>query len=252
MPTYLQANDHAIFCIPIPKKQLLFTFQSSNKMQRLEDSLKYRTWATDLKTHGVQLKALEELSTIRKRNGEILFSLVKIDAQAPEGNPILPIVMLRGNFVSVLTCLIDRETREEFMLLVCQRRVANGALFYEHPAGMCDSQTDPYAVALIEVSEETGMTITRDVLHLHNEDRLYSSPGLLDEAGYFFSCELELDRAEIDSYHMKRGGHYGEGEFIHTYIATPAEAKRLIKNVSGLLATYLYEEWKAARALGNR
>jgi ADP-sugar diphosphatase len=213
-------------------------------MQKLEDSLKYRTWAGDLNTHGVQLRGLEELSTIRKRNGEILFSLVKIDATAPEGNPILPIVMLRGNFVSVLTCLIDRVTREEFMLLVCQRRVANGAMFYEHPAGMCDSQTDPYEVALIEVSEETGMQISRDVLHLHNEERLYSSPGLLDEAGYFFSCEIEMDRDEINSYHLKRGGHYGEGEFIHTHIATPHEAKQLIKNVSGLLATYLYEDWR--------
>ncbi len=216
-------------------------------MQKLEDSLKYRTWAADLKTHGVQLKALEELHTIRKRNGEILFSLVKMDAVAPEGNPMLPILMLRGNFVSVLTCLIDRETREEFQLLVCQRRVANGALFYEHPAGMCDSQADPYAVALVEVSEETGMTITRDVLHLHNEDCLYSSPGLLDEAGYFFSCEIEMDRAEIDAYHMKRGGHYGEGEFIHTYVATTEEAKRLIKNVSGLLAIYLFEDWRRMR-----
>lgn len=216
-------------------------------MQPLQDSLKYRTWSADLAQHGVQLRALEELSTIRKRNGEILFSLVKMDAVAPEGNPLLPIVMLRGNFVSVLTCLIDRATREEFMLLVCQRRVANGALFYEHPAGMCDSHTDPYEVALIEVSEETGMAITRDVLHLHNEERLYSSPGLLDEAGYFFSCEIEMDRAEIDSYHMKRGGHYGEGEFIHTYIATPQEAKALIKNVSGLLATFLYEDWKRVR-----
>ena len=216
-------------------------------MQLLEDSLKYRTWAGDLQSHGVLLHSLEELSTIRKRNGDVLFSLVKIDATAPEGNPILPIVMLRGNFVSVLTCLIDRVTREEFMLLVCQRRVANGALFYEHPAGMCDSQSHPHEVALIEVSEETGMQITREVLHLHNEERLYSSPGLLDEAGYFFSCEIEMDRAEIDSYHMKRGGHYGEGEFIHTYIATPSEAKHLIKNVSGLLAIYLYEDWKHPR-----
>jgi ADP-sugar diphosphatase len=216
-------------------------------MQPLEESLKYRAWASDLKTHGIALKGLEELQTIRKRNGEVLFSLVKIDAQAPEGNPLLPIVMLRGNFVSVLTALIDRETREEFHLLVCQRRVANGALFYEHPAGMTDSHTDPYEIAVIEVSEETGMEIHRNQLHLLTPEKLYSSPGLLDEAGFFFACEIEMDRAEIDSYHLKRGGHYGEGEFIHTYIAKPEEAKRLIKNVSGLLNIYLYEAWKALK-----
>lgn len=220
-------------------------------MQKLEDSLKFQTWSADLKSNGIALSAIEELSTIRKRNGEILFSLVKMDAKAPEGNPLLPIVMLRGNFVSVLTCLIDRETREEFQLLVCQRRVANGALFYEHPAGMCDSHGDPYDVALIEVSEETGMEIQREWLTLHNPDRLYSSPGLLDEAGYFFSCEIEMDRKEIDSYHMKRGGHYGEGEFIHTYVATLEEAKQLIKNVSGLLAIYLWEAGRKEKRSGK-
>ncbi|MFM2375161.1 MAG: hypothetical protein RLZZ165_258 [Bacteroidota bacterium] len=213
-------------------------------MQKLEDSLKYQTWSADLKANGITLAGLEELSTVRKKNGEVLFSLVKMEAKAPEGNPLLPIVMLRGNFVSVLTCLVDRHTREEFLLLVCQRRVANGALFYEHPAGMCDDQADPYGVALVEVSEETGMEIQREWLTLHNPERLYSSPGLLDEAGFFFSCEIEMDRSEIDSYHMKRGGHYGEGEFIHTYVARHGEAKRLIKNVSGLLAIYLWEEWR--------
>jgi ADP-sugar diphosphatase len=217
-------------------------------MQQLRDTLKYKTWSADLQTNGITLNGLEELSTIRKRNGEILFSLVKMDARAPEGNPLLPIVMLRGNFVSVLTSLIDRETRECFQLLVCQRRVANGALFYEHPAGMCDDHADPFDVALMEVSEETGMEIKREWLTLHNPERLYSSPGLLDEAGYFFSCEIEMDRAEIDAYHMKRGGYYGEGEFIHTYVARNDEAKRLIKNISGLLAIYLFEEWKAGRA----
>jgi ADP-sugar diphosphatase len=217
-------------------------------MQKLEDSLKYQTWWADLQANGVTLEALEELSTIRKKNGEVLFSLVRMNAKAPEGNPLLPIVMLRGNFVSVLTCLVDRATGEEFQLLVCQRRVANGALFYEHPAGMCDSHGDPFDVALIEVSEETGMSIQREWLTLHNPERLYSSPGLLDEAGYFFSCRIEMDRTEIDGYHMKRGGHYGEGEFIHTYIARPEEAKRLIKNVSGLLAIYLYEEWRKGTA----
>ena len=214
-------------------------------MQRLEDSLKYKMWAADLKTAGIALKNLEELQTIRKGNGEILFSLIKIQANTPEGNPLLPIVMLRGHFVSVLTVLIDTETKEEFQLLVCQRRVANGALFYEHPAGMSDSQSDPFEVALVEVSEETGLQIQREQLHLLNDEKLYSSPGLLDEGGYFFACEIEMARKDIMAFHMKRGGHYGEGEFIHTYIATTEEAKKLIKNVSGLLNIYLYQDWKA-------
>ena len=53
-------------------------------MQDLKDSLKYQTWSADLDANGITLNGLEELSTIRKRNGEILFSLVKMDAKAIE------------------------------------------------------------------------------------------------------------------------------------------------------------------------
>jgi hypothetical protein len=56
-----------------------------------------------------------------------------------------------------------------------------------------------------------------------------------------------MSRAEIMDFHMKRGGHYGEGEFIHTFVATPSEAKKLIKNVNGLLNIHMYQDWKASK-----
>lgn len=211
-----------------------------NEMQALEDSLKFRTWKESLEEHGIQLHGYEELQTIRKSKGDILFSLLKIKATAPEGNPLLPIVMLRGAFVTVLTALIDDQTGEEFHLLVRQRRVANGALFYEHPAGMCDGHADPYDIALIEVEEETGLKITKDQLTLLSPEPIYSSPGLLDEGGWFFSCRLTMPRAEIDGLHLAANGHGGEGEFIHTYVARPEEIPSLIRNASGLLLHYMY------------
>ncbi|HHG85586.1 MAG TPA: NUDIX hydrolase, partial [Bacteroidetes bacterium] len=182
------------------------------------------------------------LHSVRKGNGEILFSMVKMDAVSPEGNPLLPVALLRGHFVSILICLIDQETKERYFLLVKQRRVANGAWFYEHPAGMMDSDSDPYAVALTEVQEETGLTIQREALNLLNEQPLFSSPGLLDECGYFFFVELEMSNKEIMSYHEQAKGEGGEGEYITTYVAAAGDARTLIRNTSGLLAIFLYEE----------
>jgi len=215
-------------------------------MEELQQSLKYKQWRASLDEAGIEIRSVKELHSVRKRQGELLFSLIHMDASAPEGNPLLPIVLLRGHFVSILTCLRDSESGEEFFLLVRQRRVANGALFYEHPAGMTDSDQDPWKIALLELEEETGVKVSREQLTLLREDKLYSSPGLLDEGGYFFCCELEMSREEIMAYHEASHGEGGEGEFITTYVAKPDEAKSLIRNANGLLNIYLFEDYRKA------
>ena len=170
----------------------------------------------------------------------MLFTLVHIDAVDPDNHKLLPVVLIRGHFVSVVTCLIEKETGNKYFLLVKQRRVANGEIFYEHPAGMCDSEPDPWKVAVKEVGEETGLQITRDNLRLLHPDPLYSSAGLLDEAGYFFACDIPLSRKEIDTFRDKPAGAIDENEVIITHVCTLSEVFSLIRNTNGLLATYLY------------
>lgn len=213
-------------------------------VEPLHDSPKFRFWKQSLADHGCELNGVEPLHTVRKRDGSILFALLHADAVAPEGHKLLPVAMLRGHFVSVLTCLVDRVTGERFLVLVRQRRVANGALFYEHPAGMMDQSADPVAVALAELREETGLVVDREELVQLNVDPLYSSPGLLDEGGYFFYVEKEMDRSQIDSYDNRATGDGGEGEHIVTRVVRPAEAYHLIKNTNGLLHLFLYEAHK--------
>ncbi|MEM7039822.1 MAG: NUDIX domain-containing protein [Bacteroidota bacterium] len=210
-------------------------------MEALKDSLKFRQWKGEMEKHGNVLHNVEDLHTVRKRNGEVLFSMIKMQADSPEGNPLLPIALLRGHFVAVLVALIEEETGQEYHLLVRQRRVATGALFFEHPAGMCDSETDPWAIALIEVEEETSLKVTREDLTLLTPQPLYSSPGLLDEGGYFFCCRLTMPAAEIQALHEKEAGT--AGEYIHTFIATPEESRHLIKAANGVLLYFLYQEW---------
>lgn len=209
-------------------------------MQTLQDSLKYRQWAQRLQDNQIDLRSVVDLKTIRKGNGEVLFSMVQLDAVAADGQKLLPIALLRGNFVSVCTCLVAEETGKEYYLLVAQRRVADGAVHYEHPAGMMDSETDPYVVALKEVEEETGLRIEREDLVLFNEDLWYSSPGLLDEGGYFFGVRLVLPAETIQAFHDQSAGDGGEHEFIQTYIATYDESLELIKNTNGRLNLMLY------------
>lgn len=216
-------------------------------MERLEDSLKYRQWRSTLEANQINLHQVEELSLTRKPNGEILFAKLKVHATNAKGEKLLPIVLLRGHFVSVLTCLKSAETSKEYLLLVKQHRIANGAVSYEHPAGMCDSEADPLAVAVKEVKEETSLHITADQLVQLTPDILYTSAGLLDEGGYFFYCELTLPDAEIDKFRDKTSGETSENEHINTFICPLEEALPLMNSVVSQLAVFLYLQAKAKK-----
>ncbi|MDX1961176.1 MAG: NUDIX hydrolase [Leptospiraceae bacterium] len=213
-------------------------------MEKFTEALKVKEWIKELEKNGIIIKSITEKALVYKRNGELLFALLGIDAKDSNDIPLLPTVLVRGHFVSVVTCLKEKETNERYFLLVKQIRVATGSIFYEHPAGMCDSEIDPYTVALKEVKEETGLSIKRDNLELLWEEPLYSSPGLLDEAGYFFSCEIELTKKEIDEYRDKLTGAEGESEFIETFVCPAKDIMNYIKNSSGIMSTLLFARKK--------
>jgi 8-oxo-dGTP pyrophosphatase MutT (NUDIX family) len=216
-------------------------------MEQLEDSLKYQQWRQTLEANQIQIHHIEILNLTHKPNGEILFAKLKVDARDKNGEKLLPIVLLRGHFVSVLTCLKSVETGREYLLLVKQYRIANGAVSYEHPAGMFDSETDPLAVAVKEVKEETGLQIEATQLVRLNENLLFTSAGLLDEGGYLFYCEITLPQAEIDRFQDKKAGAVGENEHINTCICPIEEAQSLMNSVVSQLNLFLY--WQAKRSL---
>ena len=210
--------------------------------ESLQESHKYKLWKGKLLKNGLKIREIEEVYTRYRHNGEALFSLVLVDAATPEGDKIPPICFLKGEVVSVLVCLIDRETKEKFILLVKQRRICNGGYIYEQVAGMVDGTDDPHDVAVRETEEETGVKVAKSQVHLLNKEPHYVSTGTSDEAMYFYYCELEMDRAEIDSHHDRKMGIEHEHERIYTHIATIAEAKKLVTNTNALLNIYLYEE----------
>lgn len=156
-------------------------------MEKLEDAHKYQLWKSHLLRNRLEIRNTEEVYTRRNHHGEVLFSLLMLDALTPEGNKIPPICFLKGEVVTVLVCLIDRNTREKYLLVVRQRRIAEGALTYEHPAGMVDNTQTPSEVAVKEIFEETGISIDESRLRpVLNNRRLFPSTGTSDECMYLF------------------------------------------------------------------
>ena len=208
--------------------------------ENLTDSHKFNLWKDRLESNGLEIHRIDELYSRRNGKGEVLFSLLYTDATTPEGNKIPPICFLKGEVVCVLICFIDSLTKEKYLLLVRQRRICDGSLTYEHPAGMLDSERDAAAVAAREVWEETGIKIETEQLIKLNDEPFFPSTGTSDEAMYLYYCEMELTHKQIMSYHNKSQGLLSDHEYIDTYVVPFAEGHKLITNVNGVLLNLMY------------
>ncbi len=207
-------------------------------MEKLEEAHKFQLWRSHLLGNGLRIEDIEEVYTRRNTEGEVLFSLVMLHAESPEGK-IPPICFLKGEVVTVLVCLIDRETHEKYLVLVRQRRIAEGAITYEHPAGMVDNTKTPLEIAVQEVYEETGLSVREDQLRpvLHDR-RLFPSTGTSDECMYLFFTELQLSRREILGLSDRKTGV--DDENITTLVLPFEEAHQRMNNTNCLLLNLAY------------
>ncbi|AWV98240.1 NUDIX domain-containing protein [Arcticibacterium luteifluviistationis] len=209
--------------------------------EKLKDAHKFKLWKSHLEKSGLIINNVEEVYTRRRYNGEVLFSTLMLDATTPEGDKIPPICFLKGEVVCVLICLIDDANDEKYLILVKQRRIAEGGYTYEHPAGMVDGTQTPEAISIQEVREETGIEITQEqLINLSPDKRLFPSTGTSDESMYLFAAELRMSKAKIDSYENKEMGTDYEFERITTHIFPFKEGHSLISNTNGMLLNFLY------------
>ena len=188
----------------------------------------------------LKINEVREKYVRRRYNGEVLFAMLEVDADTPEGDKIPPALFLKGHAASILVCLIDKETGEKYVVLVRQRRICSGEHTYEHPAGMVDAADAPADVAARELAEEIGFDTTAAELTKLNPRLWFPSTGTSDEAMHFFFIERELSRDVIMAFHHKDMGNTSEFERITTVVTTLPEAHKLVNNVNGLLIHFLY------------
>ncbi len=209
-------------------------------MEKLEEAPKFKFWKGQMERNGLKINGINNHFIRRRHNGEVLFALLEVDADTPEGDKIPPVCFLKGHAASVLVCLIDSETSEKFVVLVRQRRISDGSPTYEHPAGMVDADDTPDEVAARELGEEIGLEATAAELTKLNPRLWFPSTGTSDEAMHFFYLERRMPRADILAFHHKAMGNQSEFERITTVVTSLPEAHKLVNNVNGLLIHFLY------------
>lgn len=210
--------------------------------EQLENADKYKNWRDQLAKSQINVNQIHPLYVHQaKKDGSVLYALLKVDADTPEGTTLNPICFLKGDAVSMLVVLIAEETNDKYVLLVKQRRICNGAFTYEHPAGMIDEDDpSPVDVAARELGEEANLTVDpAELTPLFNKP-LYSATATSDEALHFFYLERRMPLAEIKAMDSQTTGEEGENEHTQLQVATFPEAHGLVSNIHGIMSHLLY------------
>ncbi|MFD2573499.1 NUDIX hydrolase [Spirosoma soli] len=212
------------------------------EQEKLSEATKYQTWRNHLEQNKIKLNDVQELYVHRaNKDGNVLYALLNIDADTPEGTKLNPIGFIKGDAVSILVILIAEETDDKYVLLVKQRRICDGSYTYEHPAGMIDEEDDsPVEVAARELGEETKLEVKPgDLKPLFNKP-LFSATATSDEALHFFYLERRMPLADIQQFEGQSTGAEGENEHTQLHVVTLPEAHRLVPNIHGVMSHLLY------------
>ena len=204
---------------------------------------KVKSWIERITNNGNIINSLTPLSIQKKSDNSLLFAYINADVTALEGYKLLPIIFLRGDAVIIVPKIINRDTGEIRYLTVEQRRIASGGIHLEFPAGMVDEDThNPAGVAIKELEEETGLSISSKNLIQLTEKPLYTSPGASDERLWFFGVTVEVSSREFSDLDNRLRGEISENEHITTKLVTKDEFVRRNESTQALLALILFEE----------
>jgi 8-oxo-dGTP pyrophosphatase MutT (NUDIX family) len=205
---------------------------------------KFRLWKDSLIAAGCRIHRIDPVSLLHKKNGELLFGLFKVDATAPEGTRLLPYAMVRGDACVIVPLIRNTATNEFRLLMVKQRRIGNGRVNLEFPAGMLDRHAaNPAACAAKELEEEAHLTIAADALApLHNKP-LYTSAGLQDEAILYYGCIVDVAAEQWHALEGASSGEAAEGEHIIIALKTLRQARAEAESGQVLLGLFLFEQY---------
>ncbi len=210
----------------------------------LKNEPKIRAWIKLVNEAGCTIQKIEPVSLLRKKNGELLFALLDTAISSPEGCKLPNIVFIRGDACLIVTLIRNRDTGEERFLMVRQRRVGNGSLSLEFPAGMLDADVDdPLGVAARELAEETGITVTASDLFPLCDKKLFSSVGACDEGIYYYGCIKELDDTAWCSLSGRTAGNPAEDERIYVALVSRQEAENESTSLQVRLGLYLFDAY---------
>lgn len=201
-------------------------------------SNKFLDWYEDA-IENFEIKSID-IQSVDFFGSKIGFIKLKADVYDKQGRRIPGICFLRGEAVSILFIIKNKETGDLFSALVCQGRVPVAVSnLYESPAGMMDEERNLTGVAIKEVEEELHIDIDEDRLEFLTS--VYTSPGGQDERISIYSYIHEMSSEEIEKLDGKETGEEGSNEVIKVKIVPFSDFLDYNKTACGQLAYLTYK-----------
>ena len=194
---------------------------SDDQIFKAIHSRKFLGWAENLnlKAHNLEWIELREVYLFSSGVGFICLYCRATPIHAPNGRDIVPIpgyVFLRGDAVSVLVVVVEKETNKKYVVFVHQYRTPYGDSMYELPAGMMDEDKNFKGKAVLELEEEAGINLNSEDL----KELIDFGPSLggCDEKITMYYCEVVKSKEEIEQIQGKLRGEMEKGENITVQI----------------------------------
>lgn len=193
----------------------------------------------------IKIKSVFPFGDIRYTPNGFVFATMGL---FKNGKAVPACVFLRGDSVAVLVVLVDKMTKEKYILNVTQPRIAVGEDNHEEcVAGMLDTSNNFIGVAAKEILEETGLNITDYGLEELCSKPIPMSQGACDEKIKYYTVEIPMNKKDILALEMKCTGNAEEGECIKLKVRHFDNFKKAIKtgeihDGKSIIASYFYEK----------
>ncbi len=210
----------------------------------VRDEPKVKQWLDAVSKEGCEIHDIQTLSTVYKKSQDLLFAFLKTDVREPEGRRLPAYSFIRGHSAIIVPLAINKATKQEKFILIRQRRIGNGQDSLEFPAGMLDlEQQNPKGVAVKEMKEETGLEVNAEDFVLLNQHPLYVSPGLMDEALFYYGCRVYLTSEQWSALEGSTHGVESENEFIKVELWDEEDAVKTITSLHARMGFYLFGDY---------
>ncbi len=205
------------------------------------DSSRFQNWKRSLESKGASIENINVVGEVSRDGSTLYTALIDCLLKTPEGVSIPRCVVLQGNSIVVIPVLTCSDDKTIYTLLVKQRRISDGDFTTEFPAGSLEADDDPLIMAIRELKEELGLTVSENELVPLNQKQIEIAPGILYAMIHYYYFERSVTRSFLEEIEGRITGCHSEFEFIHVKVLKMSEVCSNVSNTYSLAGIKLLE-----------
>jgi len=208
----------------------------------VQDSPEYRSWKMKLESNGVEIEHVNVIGEISRDEKSLFAALIDCTIRTSEGISLPRILILQSDGIMVIPVLNCVDDQTIYTLMVEQRRIADGGISTEFPAGSVNTlEADPYDSAIQETEEELGIRISKAELNLLNQEPIVSCSAFSSSVTYYFYFEKSVTKSFLSEMDGLVTGCHQEQEFIKVKVQKMSEVANGNTNAFCLAGVKLLE-----------